>query len=34
VAPYDLPSDRKKMDIPLESGECLTWAAVAEAVAS
>jgi N-acetylneuraminate synthase len=35
VAPYDLPKvTGRRLSIPLKAGECLTWAAVAEAVAS
>jgi len=35
VAPYDLPRvTGRRLSIPLKAGECLTWAAVAEAVAS
>jgi sialic acid synthase SpsE len=35
VAPYDLPKVvGRKLTLPLEAGECLTWAALAEVVAS
>jgi N-acetylneuraminate synthase len=35
VAPYDLPRvTGRRLSIPLKAGECLTWAAIAEAVAS